>query len=99
MSRICELTGRGVQFGNKVSHSERKTRRTFRPNLQRISFFSDLLDKTLSFRATPRALKTVEINGGIDAYLLSADLSVLSSEAGLLKKKIKRLIDQKITNQ
>lgn len=34
MSRTCEITGRGTQTGNKVSHSKRATRRTFMVNLQ-----------------------------------------------------------------
>ena len=91
MSRKCELTGRGVQFGNKVSHSQRKTRRTFLPNLQTVTFYSDMLDSKLTFRATTRALKTVEIKGGIDAYLLSVDKNLLSSKAGLMQKKLKKL--------
>ena len=95
MSRICELTGRGVQFGNKVSHSQRKTRRTFLPNLQTISFFSDALNQKLSFRATPRALKSVEINGGIDAYLLSTPSEKLSSNAVLLKKKLQKMAEKR----
>ena len=95
MSRICELTGRGVQFGNKVSHSERKTRRTFLPNLQTISFFSDALNKKLSFRAIPRALKSVEINGGIDAYLLSTSSEKLSSSARLIKKKLQKMSEKR----
>jgi large subunit ribosomal protein L28 len=95
MSRICELTGRGVQFGNKVSHSERKTRRTFRPNLQTISFFSDAFNRKISFRAIPRALKSVEINGGIDAYLLSTPSEKLSSNAVLLKKKLQKMSEKR----
>lgn len=34
MSRVCQLTGRGTQTGNKISHSKRHTRRTFAINLQ-----------------------------------------------------------------
>jgi ribosomal protein L28 len=34
MSRVCHLTGRGTQTGNKISHSKRATRRTFKVNLQ-----------------------------------------------------------------
>lgn len=36
MARICQVTGKKVQVGNKVSHSNRKTKRTFKPNLQTV---------------------------------------------------------------
>ncbi len=34
MSRTCQLTGRGTKTGNKISHSKRHTRRTFKVNVQ-----------------------------------------------------------------
>ena len=40
MARRCMITGKGVQTGNNVSHANNKTRRTFRPNLQRASLLS-----------------------------------------------------------
>ena len=43
MSRRCELTGKGVQAGNNVSHANNKTRRRFLPNLQSKSLLSDAL--------------------------------------------------------
>ncbi|HJD59450.1 MAG TPA: 50S ribosomal protein L28, partial [Rickettsia endosymbiont of Omalisus fontisbellaquei] len=42
MSRKCELTGVGVLYGNNVSHSQRKTRRRFEPNLRSVKFTSDI---------------------------------------------------------
>ena len=41
MARRCPVTGKGVQVGNNVSHSNRKTKRRFLPNLQTISLLSD----------------------------------------------------------
>ena len=43
MSRICELTGKGRQVGNNVSHANNKTKRTFLPNLQNVTLISDSL--------------------------------------------------------
>jgi large subunit ribosomal protein L28 len=40
MSRICELTGKGRQVGNNVSHANNKTKRTFLPNLQNVTLIS-----------------------------------------------------------
>ncbi len=36
MSRVCEICGKKTSFGNNVSHSHRKTRRTFKPNIQKV---------------------------------------------------------------
>ena len=47
MSRRCEVTGRGVQTGNNVSHANNRSRRRWLPNMQRASFMSDVLDETI----------------------------------------------------
>lgn len=36
MSRVCEICGKGIQFGNRRSHANNATRRTWEPNLQRV---------------------------------------------------------------
>jgi large subunit ribosomal protein L28 len=36
MAAVCEVCGKGPSFGNSVSHSERKTRRRWNPNIQRV---------------------------------------------------------------
>jgi large subunit ribosomal protein L28 len=90
MSRRCDLTGVGVQTGNNVSHSNRKTRRRFLPNLQNISFISETLGSAVKLRVTAATVRTVEHNGGIDAYLLSTSNLKLTEEAQTLKRRIKR---------
>jgi len=90
MSRRCELTGKGVQAGNNVSHAHNKTRRRFLPNLQSKSLLSDALGESIRFRVTTSAMRTVEHNGGLDAYLVKAPNSRLSLEAQRVKRKIIR---------
>ena len=70
MSRRCQITGKGVLSGNNVSHANNKTRRRFLPNLQDTSLLSDILGTAVRMRLSPAAIRTVEHNGGIDAYLL-----------------------------
>lgn len=94
MSRLCELSGVGVMSGNKVSHSQRKTKRKFLPNLRRVSLTSEVLKQQYKFRITARALRSVEIHGGLDGYLLRTNDSVLSSDALSIKKSIKSLLAQ-----
>jgi large subunit ribosomal protein L28 len=71
MSRRCQITGKGVLTGNNVSHANNKTRRRFLPNLQETSLLSETLGLAVRMRLSTRAIRTVEHNGGIDAYLLA----------------------------
>jgi large subunit ribosomal protein L28 len=90
MSRRCEITGKGVLSGNNVSHANNKTRRRFLPNIQVSSMLSDILGANVTMRLSTRGIRTVEHNGGIDAYLLSTPNSKLSAEALTLKRRIVR---------
>ena len=89
MSRRCELTGKGVMTGNNVSHANNRTRRRFLPNLQNSSMVSDALGKSVSFRVSTNAIRTVEKSGGIDSYLLSTKDENLSLNATRVKRAIK----------
>ena len=53
MSRVCELTGKGRQVGNNVSHANNKTKRTFLPNLQNVTLISDALGQSVKLRVSP----------------------------------------------
>ncbi len=88
MSRRCELTGKGVLSGNRVSHANNKTKRVFRPNLQVISLLSETLGMTVKLKISMNALKTVDKNGGIDTFLAKAKDAVLSQRALRLKRQI-----------
>jgi large subunit ribosomal protein L28 len=90
MSRRCEITGKGVLSGNNVSHANNRTRRRFLPNLQVSSMLSDVLGRPVRMRLSTRAIRTVEHNGGIDAFLLSTPNTKLPPEALTLKRQIQR---------
>ena len=90
MSRRCQLTGKGVLTGNNVSHANNKTRRRFLPNLQDTSLLSDALGSAVRMRLSTRAIRTIEHNGGIDAYLLATPNRRLPEEALTLKRRIAR---------
>ena len=91
MGRRCVLTGKGVRYGNNVSHAENKTRRRFNANLQRASVFSDALGK-VRLRVSTRALRSIEHVGGIDAFLLKATASDLGLEMRRMRKRIEKVI-------
>lgn len=88
MSRRCELTGKAVLVGHKVSHSNHKTKRTFRPNLVRVSLISEALGQSVRLRVSANALRSVEHRGGLDAFLAKAPETDLSQGARELKRKI-----------
>jgi len=89
MSRRCELTGKGVMTGNRVSHAVNRTRRRFLPNLLNVSLLSDALGRSVKLRISANALRTVEHRGGIDAFLLKQDDADLSERAQALKQEVR----------
>jgi large subunit ribosomal protein L28 len=88
MSRRCELTGKGVLVGHKVSHSNIKTKRRFLPNLCSVTLQSDVLNRSVRMRVSANALKSIDHRGGLDAFLIKARDAELSRRALELKRKI-----------
>ena len=88
MARRCELTGKGVQSGHLVSHANNRKKRVFRPNLQTITLASDTLGQAVSLKVSMNALRTVDRQGGLDAFLLKARNEKLSTKALRLKRQI-----------
>jgi large subunit ribosomal protein L28 len=88
MSRRCELTGKAVQSGHLVSHSNRKTKTRFLPNLCNVTLISDTLGRSVRLRVAAAALRSVEHRGGLDAFLAKAHDEDLSIGARRLKTEI-----------
>ncbi|MFL5763051.1 MAG: 50S ribosomal protein L28 [Bacteroidia bacterium] len=63
MSRVCEITGKKAIVGNKVSHSNVKTKRKFNVNLQVKKFFLPEENKWITLKLSTSALKTINKNG------------------------------------
>lgn len=90
MARRCEFTGVDANVGNNVSHSNRKTKRRFLPNLCNVTLMSDALGQSYKFRITAAALRTVDHRGGLDAFLLKAKDAELSADALKIKKELRK---------
>ncbi len=90
MSRRCELTGKTALVGHKVSHSNRKTKRRFLPNLCNITVMSDSLGRSVRLRVSANAVKTIDHRGGLDAFLLKAKADQLSPRPLELKRQIQK---------
>ena len=87
MARRCAITGKGVQVGHNVSHSNVKTKRRYLPNLQQTSVLSDVLG-AIRLRVTAAAIRTIEHKGGIDAFLRDTPDRKLSPEIRRLKRRV-----------
>ena len=59
MSRVCQLTGKKVMVGNNVSHSKRRTKRTFYPNLQKKRFYNTEDGSYVTLRVSTSAMRTI----------------------------------------
>ena len=88
MAWRCELSGKTRQIGHRVSHSNRKTKRRFLPNLLNVTLVSDSLNRKIRLRVSANALKTVDHRGGLDAFLLAAKDGELSPRVLEIKRQV-----------
>ena len=63
MAKVCEITGKRPVTGNKVSHSNIKTKRRFNPNLQKKRFYLAEEDKWITLKLSSEAIRTINKNG------------------------------------
>ena len=63
MSRVCQITGKKVMVGNNVSHSKRRTKRTFQPNLFDKRFYLPEEDRYIKLRVSAAGIRTINKNG------------------------------------
>ncbi len=68
MSKVCQLTGKRPISGNNVSHSNRKTKRRFVPNVQKKRFYIQELDRWVTLRVSASAIRNIN-KLGLYAYL------------------------------
>jgi large subunit ribosomal protein L28 len=92
MARRCELTGKAVLSGHNVSHANNKTKRKFRPNLSEVAVMSEKLDRTVRLRISKHALRSIDHNGGLDAYIVKQKDDMMSDRARRLKREIVRAL-------
>ena len=63
MSKICQVTGRKPSFGNTISHSHRKTRRRWDPNIQKQRFWVPGQHRWVTLRVSAKGIKTINKKG------------------------------------
>ncbi len=94
MSKKCELLAVGVMSGNNVSHSNRKTKRRFLPNLKTVALKSDVLGVNLKLKVTASTLRTVNKYGNIDNFLVNYRYLKLTDLARKLRGKVKKKLEK-----
>tara|TARA_B100000214_G_scaffold354118_1_gene310719 strand:+ start:876 stop:1133 length:258 start_codon:yes stop_codon:yes gene_type:complete len=77
--------------GNNVSHANNKNKRRFIPNLQKVSFISETLGKSVSLKVATSTIRTIEYKGGLDSFLKNTKNAKLTPDARALKRRIERV--------
>ena len=88
MTKKCELTGKIPLKGHKVSHANNKTKRRFFPNLKKVKFKSEILNKSLKLTVSNSGVRTVDKKGSFDQFLKLAKAKNLSLRLKKLKKSL-----------
>ncbi len=86
MARECQLTGKKPMTGNKVSHSNMKSKRRFLPNLQKKSFFIPETGQTIELNVSTSAIRNIDKLGLYD-YLIRLKKEGFHTGVTLRKKK------------
>jgi large subunit ribosomal protein L28 len=89
MTRQCQITGKIRQVGNKVSHANNKTKRRFNPNIRDARVYSETLKRFFSLKITAAGMRTIEHNGGLDAWLLKQTPSKLDTRLRKVREQLK----------
>jgi large subunit ribosomal protein L28 len=77
MARVCVITGKKTVTGNTVSHSNRKTKRVFKPNLLKKRFYIPEEDRWVVLKVSAKGLKVIDKIGVTAALKRSHELGLL----------------------
>ena len=91
MPKKCEFTGKRPLKGHKVSHANNKVKRRFLPNVKKVSFKSELLNKKLMITVSNAAMRSIDKKGSFDQFMKT----VKSKNLSIRLKKVKKSIIQK----
>ncbi|CAJ0757198.1 981_t:CDS:2 [Entrophospora sp. SA101] len=80
--------GETIKFGDQVSKFGNRSRRSFKPNVQKVKLYSVALDERIRIKCTTTALKHIDLKGGLDRYLLTMKDDKLGKKMYDLKLKI-----------
>ena len=88
MSKKCELTGKMPLKGHKVSHANNKTKRRFLPNLKKVKFKSEELNRVFRLNVSNAGVRSVDKKGSFDQFIKDAKSKNLSLRLKKIKKSL-----------
>ncbi|MEM9848826.1 MAG: 50S ribosomal protein L28 [Bacteroidota bacterium] len=86
MSKVCQLTGKRPIAGNNVSHSNRKTKRRFLPNIHKKRYYIPETDQWVTLKLSTKAMRNIN-KLGIYAYLTQLEAKGVDTGVVLNEKK------------
>ncbi|MBF0176169.1 MAG: 50S ribosomal protein L28 [Magnetococcales bacterium] len=95
MARKLTIGDKPPLTGHKVSHSNRKTKRKWMSNVQKKSMFSVALGRFINTTLSTRVIRTIDLAGGLDNYLLATDAAALSAPMRRLQEVIRTQVARK----
>ena len=63
MAAVCQVTGAVPGFGHNISHSHRRTKRRFDPNIQKKTYFVPSLGRKVTLNLSAKGIKTIDVRG------------------------------------
>ncbi|NBO35478.1 MAG: 50S ribosomal protein L28 [Actinobacteria bacterium] len=63
MAAVCDVCGKGPGFGHAISHSHRRTKRRFNPNIQKRTYFVPSLKRNVTLTLSARGIKVIDARG------------------------------------
>ena len=63
MAAVCQVTGKTPGFGHNISHSHRRTKRRFDPNVQKRSFYVPSLRRNITLNVSAKGIKVIDARG------------------------------------
>ena len=90
MSRVCSVCGKGKMSGNQVSHSNRKTRRSWAPNVQKVKVKTATGGAESTYTRIHQVIKTANANTSIPTYLYinGRQANVIGGEGIMIKQPL-----------
>jgi len=86
----CELTGKGPIVKNLVSHSNVKTKRWSKPNIQKRRVYSVCLNQFVTLRIANSTVRTIDHVGGFDRFIIGQPSSALSKRARRIQVSVRK---------
>ena len=88
----CELTGKGLIVKNLVSHSNVKTKKWMKPNIQKRRLFSEALNSFVTLRIANSTVRTIDHVGGFDRYIIRQPSDALSKRALQVQNRVRKVL-------